>query len=169
MKTVLTGTLVLIVSCSFLLTGCKGKTEQPPPQQTQMQPEAVSPHGSMPAPERVTALPDSVKGKWTAVKIEVLYKEKNERKLFEIPLESTFSVPDSDIVVSVGQFFPEFTLDGNTYTSVSNELINPATNVEVKQQDNLIFKGWLFSNYPTVHPFENDKYGITLVGGVPAK
>ncbi|HDZ88696.1 MAG TPA: DUF2155 domain-containing protein, partial [Nitrospirae bacterium] len=25
-----------------------------------------------------------------------------------------------------------------------------------------IFKGWLYSKFPTIHPFQHDKYGLTL-------
>ncbi len=168
MKTNLARALAMLMALTFLTLSCKGKTEQaPPPPEQKM--ETPSPHGMTPSVERVTEIPDSVKGKWSAVKIEVLFKEKNEKKQFDIPLDSAFPVPDSDIAIAVGQFFPEFTLEGNKYTSVSNEPKNPATRVEITQKDTVIFKGWLFSNYPDVHPFENEKYGVTLVGGVPAK
>lgn len=169
MKTNLTRAFAMLMTLSFLIPSCKGKTEQAQPRQPEKQMQTPAPHGMPPAADRVTELPESVKGKWTAVKIEVLYKENNEKKQLDIPLNSSFDVPGSDITISVGQFFPEFTLEGNKYTSVSNDLKNPATNIEIKQGDNVIFKGWLFANYPSVHPFENEKYGITLLGGIPAK
>ncbi len=169
MKTNLVGALALLMTFSLLVVSCKGKTQQAPPPKQEMQPQTDSPHGMIPPTERTVALPDSVKGKWAAVKIEVLYKEKNEKKQFDVPLNSDFAVPDSDIVISVGEFFPEFTLDGNTYTSISNEQKNPATKVKITQQDKVIFEGWLFTNFPSVHPFENEKYGVTLVGGIAAK
>lgn len=170
MNTKLVNLFPLLVAISFFALGCqeKPKTEAPPPPPaTQM--ESPSPHGMAAGEARITELPDSVKDKWTAVKLEVMYKEKNEKKEFEVPLNSEFTVPDTDIVIAVGHFFPEFSLQGNTYTSVSNELKNPATNVEIKQNDSLIFKGWLFSNFPDVHPFENEKYGVRLVSGIPAQ
>jgi hypothetical protein len=169
MKINLTGALALFMAFSLLTVSCKEKSQQAPPQTQNMQPQTASPHGMVPPAERTVSLPDSVKGKWSAVKVEVLYKEKNEKKQFDVPLNSDFAVPDSDIVISVGEFFPEFTLDGNTYTSISNEEKNPATKVKITQEDKVIFEGWLFTNFPSVHPFENEKYGITLVGGIAAK
>src|SRR3990172_289922 len=50
--------------------------------------------------------------------------------------------------------------------SASNDLSNPACNIEVLVGGNQAFKGWLFARYPDIHPFEHGKYGVKLLEGV---
>ena len=117
-------------------------------------------------PEKKVVVPDAVKGAWKAVKIEVEYKEKKAKKQFTVPINSEFKVPDSDLVVKVGDFLPHFTMTADSITSSSAKPENPAAKIEVIRSQKEIFHGWLFAKFPTVHPFQDDKYGITLVEGV---
>ena len=161
--------VLLIVA--FAGTGCK-KKQPPPPMPPQGAPGQAgmpgSPHGEAGAPpvEKKIVVPDAVKGAWKAVKIEVEFKEKKSRKAFTIPLNSEFKVPDTDLTLKVGNFLPHFTMAADQITSSSNNPENPAAQLEVFQGGKEIFHGWLFSLHPTVHPFTNDKYGITLLEGV---
>ncbi|HLN90787.1 MAG TPA: DUF2155 domain-containing protein, partial [Patescibacteria group bacterium] len=106
------------------------------------------------------------KAGWKAVKIEVEYKEKKSKKAFTIPLNSEFKVPDTDLTLKVGNFLPHFSMGGDQITSSSNNPENPAAQLEVFQGGKEVFHGWLFALHPTVHPFTNDKYGVTLLEGV---
>ena len=107
-----------------------------------------------------------MKGSWKAVKIEVEYKEKKSKKQFTVPLQSEFQVPDSDLVIKIGEFLPHFTMAADSITSNSNNPENPAAQIEVFQDKKEIFHGWLFAKFPAVHPFQHDKYGVTLVEGI---
>lgn len=152
-------------------TGCKKKepppTPPPAPQGMQapgMPSQAGAPHGLMGGgPEKKVIVPDSVKGAWKAVKVEVEYKQKKSKKAFAIALNSDFKIPDSDLTLKVGDFLPHFAMTADSITSASNNLENPAVRIEVLEGGKSIFKGWLFSKYPAVHPFQHDKYGLTLV------
>ena len=153
-------------------TGCKKKEPPPPPMPPQGAPGQPgmpgAPHGEAGAPpvEKKIVVPDGVKSGWKAVKIAVEYKAKKSTKEFTVPLNSEFKVPDSDLTVKVGSFFPHFTMAADQITSASNNLENPAAQVEVFQGGKEIFHGWLFSKYPAVHPFQHDKFGLALVEGV---
>ncbi len=128
------------------------------------QPGGMPPMGG--GPEKKISVPNAVKGAWKAVKIEVEYKEKKSRKQFTVPLKSEFKVPDSELVVKIGEFLPHFSMTADSITSNSNNLENPAAQIEVLQGGKEIFRGWLFSKFPAVHPFQHDKYGITMLEGI---
>lgn len=151
----------------FLLTmslaACK-KKEVPPPPPMPGQQEGMPPMGG--GPVKKISVPDAVKGAWKAVKIEVLYKEKKSKKQFTVPLGSEFKIPDSDLVVKIGEFLPHFTMTADSITSSSNNPENPAAQIEVLLGGKSLFHGWLFSKFPDVHPFQHDQYGITMIEGI---
>ncbi|WP_246329722.1 DUF2155 domain-containing protein [Geomonas limicola] len=114
-------------------------------------------------------VPDSVKGKWKAVKIAVADKNANRQKVYELELGKDFKLPDSDITLTVVNFLPNFVMEGTTLTSISNELKNPAAQLVISEGKKEIFKGWLFTLYPTTHAFQHPQFGFTLVDYEPAK
>jgi hypothetical protein len=155
---------------TLAISACKKKETPPIPGQGMPgqgmpgQPGAMPPMGG--GPEKTIVVPDSVKGAWKAVKIDVEYKEKKSKKQFTVPLASEFKIPDSDLVIKTGAFLPHFTMAADAITSSSNNPENPATQIEVFQNQKEIFHGWLFAKFPAVHPFQHDKYGVTLVEGI---
>ncbi len=155
--------VAVLMMVAFAGTGCK--KQQPPPPNP---PQGAPGQPGMPAApvEKKIIVPDAVKGAWKAVKIEVEYKEKKSKKAFTVPLNSEFKVPDTDLTLKVGGFLPHFTMAADQITSSSNNPENPAAQLEVFQGGNEVFHGWLFALHPTVHPFTNDKYGVTLLEGV---
>ena len=119
--------------------------------------------------QRDILVPDSVKGKWKAVKIMVGDKsdeEKNEVKIVE--LGSSFMIGDSGIKVTVGAFFPNFVMDKSHYTSMDNALINPAIEMTVEENGKNLYKGWAFEKHPTMYAFEHDKFSLQLMGSIAA-
>jgi hypothetical protein len=155
-------------------TGCKKKEPPPPPMPPQGAPGAPgapgmpgAPHGEGGPPvEKKVVVPDAIRSAWKAVKVEVEFKDKKTRKQYTVALNSEFKVPDSDLTLKVGGFLPHFTMTADQITSGSNNLENPAAQIEVFQGGKEIFHGWLFSKYPAVHPFQHDKYGLALVDGI---
>ncbi|MEI8355261.1 MAG: DUF2155 domain-containing protein [Deltaproteobacteria bacterium] len=143
------------------LTGCK---------EMQGGPEgAVSPPHGMGAKKNLpVVVPDSVKGKWKAVKITVTEKGGNRSVEYQVPIGSGFVIPGAGLVLTVDAFLPEFSMTGTSLTSVSNEPKNPAAQVKITEAGKEVFRGWLFANFPSVHAFDHPKYSVTLVSGVPA-
>ncbi len=153
------------------LTGAScQKKEQPPvpsPMQGGVPGQPGTPHGPMEGgPEKTVVVPEEVKAAWKAVKIEVEFKEAKTRKEFTIPLDSEFPLPDSDLVVKTGVFLPHFSMTADQITSASNDLSNPACNIEIQEKGKQVYKGWLFANFPDVHPFQHDKFSVKLLEGV---
>lgn len=116
----------------------------------------------------VTVVPDAVKGKWKAVVLVVEDKTQKQNKEYTVALGKTLQIPNSTLVVEVLEFLPDMKIENSTFTSVSNEPSNPAAHVIVREDGKEIFKGWLFSLFPTIHPFQHAQFGMTLKEGVPS-
>lgn len=172
---------LLVVACGvsllFTVGACKKKEEASPvvpkgiPGQQQGvpsgQPGVPPAHRPLvPVGKTQVVIPDTVKGKWTAVVITVENKTTNEKKDYTIDLNSEFQIPESALKISVGDFLPDFKMDGSTITSLSNNTNNPAVRIKVVEKDAEIFTGWLYSKFPSIHPFEHPQYGILLKNGV---
>ncbi len=155
---------------SFGLGACKKKEQQPVPQAPQMMPGAQMPPApgglQMPKSELKVVVPEVVKGKWSGVKLVLEDKSSKKKQEFTVGLNQDSKVPDSNLKISIGEFLPDFRMDADTITSASNELNNPAVKVKIFEGDKEIFKGWLYAKFPTIHPFEHPKYGLTLKEGV---
>lgn len=175
LKSVVVGTLSLVVAAG-LMAGC-GKKEEPKPQATQpgagapgqppMQPGAGI--TVPPKSEQQVVVPDSIKGKWRGARLVIEDKKAKSAKEFEVKLNSDFNVPGSSLVVKVGDFLPNFVMNGPTLTSISNDPGNPALKVTITDGGKEVFSGWLFSKYPQIHPFEHPQFGVTLKEGLPSK
>lgn len=170
-----------ILSCVvvILAAGCDAKKEQPaapkktenpvmvtpdrmPPGHPPGEMPAMSPHGEMPKTTKTVTVPDSVKGKWSKVKLVIEDREARKSSEYTVNLGSELTIPGSGIKVAVREFLPDFTMDGSTMTSKSNEPNNPALRIEVFENGKSIHTGWLYSKFPQIHPFEHPRYGITL-------
>jgi len=187
MRRILAVALGVALVFSLGLTACKKKEQQPVPQAPgqmpsggmmppgQMPPGGMTPPGqmppghagaSMPKVEMKIVVPDNVKGKWSGVILVVEDKSTKKKQEFKVSLNSDLKIPNSNLKVAVGDFLPSFKMDGSTITSSSNDPSNPAVRVKVFENDKEIFKGWLYSKFPAIHPFEHPKYGLSLKEGI---
>ncbi len=147
---------------TVVFAGC-GKKEEPAPQKHPVQ-------QSEPVKKETTvSVPASVKGKWLAVKIGVTDKRANKEAVYTVNIGSTFAIPNSNLSLKVETFLPHFIMEGTTLTSQSNSTKNPAAQIRVYENGKEIFKGWLFTLYPSTHAFQHPTYGFSLVDYVPAK
>lgn len=183
--------MISVLAVTGLIAGCKKAENQPAQniapqaQQTpavpgqspmsqfppQMQGQAgMPPHGdsaaTTPKEEKKVVVPDSVKGKWSKVVLTVDDKGSNKAGEYKVKLNSELQIPNSGLKVAVGDFLPDFKMSDTTITSNSNEPDNAAVHIEVFESGKSIFKGWLFSKFPTMHPFQHPKYAITLKEGI---
>jgi hypothetical protein len=182
---------IVVALCSLSLVlafgACKKKEEKPPmpqpgmPGQQQMPPGhpggPMGPQGEpgqpgqpggivMPKGQTSITVPDSVKGKWKAVVVVVEEKASHKKNEYTINLNSDFKIPGSELKIAVGEYLPDFKMNGLNITSSSNDPNNPAVHVKVFENDKEVFKGWLYTKFPAIHPFEHPKYALTLKDGV---
>jgi len=137
----------------------------------------VNPHasGEIPLDPPVTmsgpaeiVIPEDIKGSWKGIKIEVTDNETGEKEIVAIEIGQEKEIAGSALKVKALVFLPAFQMDGPTVTSRSNEMENPAAQIEISGGETP-WKGWLFTLYPTTHAFTHPRYGITLVEGVAAE
>ena len=182
--------LILVAVCILVsLWACQKKEEQPVPKAPIQSPMAqpsdlnqpMPPHGQMAAPnsqmaashgdavkkeQKTVQVPEDVKKSWGKVKLVVMDKAAKKSKEYVVDLGSELVIPGTDLKVAVGEFLPDFKIMGSSITSGSNEPNNPGVRVEVFEKGKSIFKGWLYSKFPDMHPFEHDKYGLNLKEGI---
>ncbi|MEK6691562.1 MAG: hypothetical protein AABY78_09765 [Nitrospirota bacterium] len=119
-------------------------------------------------------VPDSVKDKWSGVKIVIEDKIAKKTKEYTLNLNSDFKIPDSNLKVTIGEFLPDFKMDGDIISSASNKPNNPAVGIRVYEGEKRVFPalgrqwGWLWAQkvFQATHPFEHQRYSITLKEGV---
>jgi hypothetical protein len=156
--------LAAILAAALLAApGCKKK--QPPPSAQDIPAHSDVFQGKA-ASEKKVVLPDEVRNAWKAVRIEVLYKERKEKRRFDVPLNAGFEVPGTGLTLKTGAFLPHFSMAPDRITSESNRPENPAVQLSISEDDREIFDGWLFAKYPDVHPFAHDRYAVALVEGI---
>ncbi|MHC1697136.1 MAG: DUF2155 domain-containing protein [Geobacteraceae bacterium] len=154
--------VAILAMATLAVAGCKKKEEKPAV-------EEMPPHGMMEQKAKpVVVVPESEKGKWKAVKLAVADKKSGKSIEYEVEIGKTFPVPNSDLVIMVEHFLPDFTMDGNVRTSKSDEPKNPAAQVLITDKGKEVYKNWLFMVLKSPHAFQHEKYDITLVGFVPA-
>ena len=185
--------VALCLALSFSIGACKKKETPPPVPQTPgpmapgqmpsgpMMQGPMSPEGQQQAPPAgmmmpkgkvQVIVPDSVKGRWSAAKIIFEDKASRKKQEYTVKLDSDFTIPNTGLKIRVGDFLPDFKMEGLTMTSASNEPKNPALAVRVYEGGKQIFPApgkqwaWLFAKVPSIHPFEHAKYGLILKEGI---
>jgi hypothetical protein len=125
-------------------------------------------HPQMGGPSRTVRVPESVKGKWQGVRLQVEQKDgKGRPAIYTVKLGGSLDIPDTGLRVQVAEFLPALQVKDNEVTSSSNEPSNPAALIKVSEGEREAFRGWLFSKFPEMQPFEHPKVKITLLEGVP--
>jgi hypothetical protein len=116
-------------------------------------------------------VPVDVKESWASVIIIVKDKTVDEQHEFDIAIGDELKVPDSNITIKVAHFMPSFQMSGDIITSASNTPDNPSVAIKVLEGDTQVFPltgevGWLYSKFPAVHPFEHERFELSLKEGV---
>ena len=168
MKMLLTGILLggLVLSGQ----GCKQKEEKAslPTGHPSVESGMPSPGGApdMPRVDRTVIVPNEVKAKWKSVKLAIEDRTSKSVKEYTVAVGSDLAVPNTKVTVKVLAFLPDFRMGEKDITSASDKPNNPAVQVAVREQGKEVWKGWLYSMHPGVHPFQHEKIALTLVGGV---
>jgi hypothetical protein len=164
--------LSAVLACSLVLTiaGCKKEEEKAqlppghPSAEGGMQQQSGMP--DMPRVDRSVTVPNEVKAKWKSVKLAIEDRTSKSVKEYTVAVGSDLAVPNTKVTVKVLAFLPDFLMNEKDITSASDKPNNPAAQVAVREQGREVWKGWLYSMHPGVHPFQHEKIALTLVGGV---
>jgi hypothetical protein len=163
-------TAVLMGSLMFSAAGCKKKEEKPqmPAGHPSMQGDGMPQTGmpDMPKVDRAVVVPPAVKAKWKAVKLNIEDKTAQTSKEHTVSVGSELNIPNTQVNVKILAFLPDFRMAEKEITSASDKPNNPAVQVSVQEAGKEVWRGWLYSMHPAIHPFTHEKVGITLVSGV---
>lgn len=121
--------------------------------------------GAPKVPTRLVVPPEVAK---TYSAIRLTWKDSGAARegTLDVPLGGSARIPGSDLEVRADVFLPAFTMAAEEITSNGVELSNPAARITVLEKGKEIFGGWIFTNFPDVHPFEHPRYSLRLAGAV---
>jgi hypothetical protein len=124
--------------------------------------------GSAGAPKVPTRLvvPPEVAKTYSGVRVSWKNSGNGKEGTLDVPLGGSAHLPDSEMEVRCDAFLPAFTMAADEITSNGVEPTNPAARVSVVEKGNEIFSGWIFTNFPDVHPFQHPRFSLRLAGGV---
>jgi hypothetical protein len=149
------------------MTACKkegGNLAQAP----QPAAPANATHGAMPAKkEALVVVPDTLKGKWKAVRIVVVEIASKKETAHIVPVGSDFPLSGTGLTLRVENLLPDFTMGSGVITSKSESMENPAAQVKIIEGGKDSFKGWMFAKFPDTHSYQHPKYALKLVDFVP--
>ena len=119
--------------------------------------------GAPKVPTRLVVPPEVAK---TYSAIRLTWKDSGAARegTLDVPLGGSARIPDSELEVRADVFLPAFTMAAEEITSYGVELSNPAARITVLEKGKEIFGGWIFTNFPDVHPFEHPRYSLRLAG-----
>jgi hypothetical protein len=182
MKKIIAVMAITVTLFSFF--ACKKKEEKQPVPQAPAQGPIMSPHAEAPgqgmpphgAPQQQkmefkVVIPAEVKEAWSAVKLVINDKKTNKQKDFTVAIGKELMVPDSNLKIMVAHFIPDFKMTEQTITSASNDTNNPSAGVTIYENGKQIFPasgelGWLYSKFPAIHPFQHERFEVTLKEGI---
>jgi hypothetical protein len=167
----------VIVIMLFAFAACKKKEEeqisQTPAQRGPIidSPADMTGHTKTQEIEFQVVVPPDVEEEWSAVKLLVEDKKLNKTREVTVQIGGEFNISDSNLTVKVEHFLPDFKMSGPIITSGSNLPKNPAVGVIILEDGMQIFPesgkwGWLYSKFPTIHPFQHERFGLKLKDGV---
>ena len=120
------------------------------------------------APKIPTRLvvPPEIEKTYTAIRLTWKESGSGKEGALDVPLGGSARVPNSQLEVHCDVFLPAFTMAAEEITSNGVEPTNPAARITVVEKGNEIFGGWIFTNFPDVHPFQHPRFTLRLAGGV---
>ncbi len=162
--------VVLVLAVAF--GACKKKEEQPlmppahPGMEGGMPPAGMQTMPNVPKVERTVVVSKEVAAKWKAVKLAVADKTAKTTKEYTVNVGSELAIPNTKMSVKVLNFLPDFKMSDKEFYSSSDKPNMPAAQVVVSENGKEIWSNWLFSLQPGIHPFQHERIGIVLIGGV---
>jgi len=145
---------IILLACCLYLEGCR--RGEPAKKETSGL--------SLPCQKSHTRVfvPQEVENQWDSVQITLQNRTTGYEDRYTVRIGSEFKLSNTDLTIHVEHFLPAFVMNGTTITSDSNETRNPAAYIVVRQGNEELFRGWLFSLYPEACNFEHPEYRFML-------
>ncbi len=171
--------IVTILSISILFGCDKNKNDNSSQQKPTMAPSGtpsggfmmdaapVALSGKKPKVPNEVIIPEDIIKQWKSVTLEIIDKATEKKELLEVNIGEKTAIKGTSLVVKVTHFIPNFTMGKGVITSLNENIDNPAAFVEISESGKNIWKGSLFSDFPTTHAFQHNKYAIILKNFTP--
>jgi hypothetical protein len=181
--TVLIATSVIFASCgkeeTVKKTETKVKSKAPKPlsELAETLPKGHPPvHPQLSAEQEVAALhsgkkltkitkpiniPEAVQKTWKYATVDIVDRTTG-KVVKEEKVSRGKNIKFNNLEIKVLYIVPHLVLDSNGYTSASNEPINPAILVEVKEKGKVIYAGPIYKRFPQMYNIEHPKYELRL-------
>ena len=114
---------------------------------------------------QVIEVPDSVKGKYSAVILLIGDRRTKVINKFNVKLGAEAAVPGTDYTIKVGEYLPNWVVRGKVVSSKDNKPEDPAVRAVISENGKVVFDGFIFQKHRTPS-FITDKYAIGLGGAV---
>jgi len=121
--------------------------------------------GEPKVPTRLVVPPEVAKT-YSGIRLTWKNSQGGKEGSLDVPLGGSAKLPESEIEIRADAFLPAFSMSGDAITSQGVEATNPAARITVTDQGKEIFGGWIFTNFPDVHPFQHPRFSLRLAGGV---
>lgn len=107
-------------------------------------------------------VPDAVKAQWTGATLAVSVG--GQEKQFTLAVGKTTAI-GGKLELHLLHYLPAYTSNFQTVTSSSSEPLNPAVQIEVISNGQVLAEGWVFQNLPDFNSFKSEQVQVRLVSG----
>ena len=162
--------LIALLSITILITACaqntnrqefaKAENASPAPAVTPKQSAA-----GMKLTKPTELLPE-ITEKYSGIKIEAVNKNDGSKIEITAPFGQKIPIGSTGLEITTSSYFTSFTMVDGGVKNVSMEESNPAAKVIITDNGSQLFDGWLFQEYPDMHPFEHPVWKVVLAGAV---
>ncbi len=113
-----------------------------------------------------TELLPEITEKYSGIKIEAVNKNDGSKIEITAPFGQKIPIGSTGLEITTSSYFTSFTMVDGGVKNVSMEESNPAAKVIITDNGSQLFDGWLFQEYPDMHPFEHPVWKVVLAGAV---
>ncbi|MDI6704308.1 MAG: cytochrome c biogenesis protein ResB [bacterium] len=104
-------------------------------------------------------------GKTNRVKNVTLKVHNGEKaSVHTLKIGERFAIPNTDSVVRIAEFLPDFVMLRSRAISKSTKLNNPALRLEIYEDDRLKDSTWVFHKFPNWHSSKDSRYRFEFTG-----
>ncbi len=143
----------------------------PTPQTAEQAPEGTpgeGAHANIPATKfevNKEGVDSSITALYKGITIRLTDRKTKQSKDIVIPFSTPTKLEGTPLTVTVTQFYPDFMMSETGYGTRTNEPNNPGAKVKI-EGGTPEFDGWLFVNFPDIHPYDNPDYNVVLINAV---
>lgn len=107
-------------------------------------------------------VPDAVKAQWTGATLAVSVGGREKQLTLAVGKSAAIG---NALQLHLLHYLPAYTSNFQTVTSSSSEPLNPAAQIEVISNGQVLAEGWVFQNLPDFNSFKSEQVQVRLVSG----